>query len=59
MGAEKLSLRVVLSQLFGKSDLHFPETAAVLGGREAEKEGRERFYEHPISNMKSSFCFKQ
>lgn len=40
MGAEKLCLRVVLSQLFGKSGLQFPETAAVLWKREPEKEGR-------------------
>lgn len=41
MGAEKLCLRVVLSQLFGKSGLQFPETAAVLWKREPEKEERD------------------
>lgn len=40
MGAEKLCLRVVLSQLLGKCGLQFPETAAVLWKREPEKEER-------------------
>lgn len=40
MGDEKLCLRVVLSQFFGKSGLQFPEIAAVLWKREPEKEER-------------------